>query len=266
MQTTSKKISFKTVIDQSESILGVYYSAGYPYLEATGDLARLLQESGADFIEIGMPYSDPLADGPVIEACHQQALKNGMSISIMFEQISKIKNELHIPVVLMGYFNPVFKYGIEKFCDKCVESGVDAVILPDMPIELYAEEFYPLFKERNISAVFLATPITPEERLQLIDKYSDPFVYLVSSSSTTGQTKGMNEEQLNSFKKIKNKMTRPVMVGFGISTHKDYKVVNETVDGAIIGSAFIRAIEGAKDMESLKPLVKNFVDKIKDKK
>lgn len=253
-------------MEQSGSILGVYYSAGYPYLEATGDLANILQETGADFIEIGMPYSDPLADGPVIEACHQQALKNGMNINLMFEQIDQIKNDLNIPVVLMGYFNPVFKYGIEKFCDKCVATGVDAVILPDMPIELYAELYHPLFKERNISAVFLATPVTPEDRLHLIDKYSDPFVYLVSSSSTTGQTKGMNEAQLNSFKEIKSKIEKPVMVGFGISTHKDFKVVNETVDGAIIGSAFIRAIEGAKDKESLKPLVKNFIDKIKDKK
>lgn len=264
MQNTEMKADFNRIINKKD-VLGVYFSAGYPFLNATGLLAKLLQENGADFIEIGMPYSDPLADGPVIEACHQKALKNGMNMNLMFEQIREVKDELHIPVILMGYFNPVFKYGIERFCDQCAESGVDAVILPDMPIELYAEKYYPLFKERNISAIFLATPATPIERLHMIDKFSDPFIYLVSSASTTGQTKGLNKAQFLSFKGVKEKVSKPVMIGFGISTHEDFKAVNETADGAIIGSAFLRAIEGIEDQDKLKTIVKDFINRIKKK-
>lgn len=266
MQSINRKKSFKKLIESPSDVLGVYYSAGFPYLEATADIAKLLQDYGADFIEVGMPYSDPLADGPVIEACHQEAIKNGMNINLMFKQIESIKDELKVPIILMGYFNPVFKYGIEKFCDNCVDAGIDAVILPDMPIEIYAEQYYPIFNERNILAIFLATPATPSHRLQLIDKYSDPFVYLVSSSSTTGQTIGMQEAQLKTFERLKKKMKKPIMVGFGISTNEDYKAVNDVVDGAIIGSAFIRVIERAKDREALKPLIKGFLNKIKDKK
>lgn len=259
-------MNLKDTFKDKKEILGIYFSAGYPYLEATEDIVLSLQENGADFIEIGMPYSDPLADGPVIESCHQEALKNGMNLSILFEQLRKMKDKVEIPLLLMGYYNPVFKYGIEKFCDKCAESGVGSVILPDMPVELYADKLHEMFKSRGLQAVFLATPITPEPRLELIDKYSEPFVYLVSSSSTTGKTSGMQQEQLDSFKKIKARMSKPVFVGFGISKNEDYRQVVNTVDGAIVGSAFIRAIEGAGEKESLDKKIKTFIQDLRGNK
>lgn len=264
MLTTKKKDhNLKDIFKQKKPLLGIYFSAGYPYLEATADILKVLQENHVDFVEVGMPYSDPLADGPVIEACHSKALANGMNIRLMFSQLKEIKDKITVPVILMGYFNPVYKYGIEKFCNECVDAGISALILPDMPVEEYEKHYHPIFQENKIEVIFLATPQTPEERLKLIDKYSSPFIYLVSSSSTTGKTRGISDEQAQSFLAMKGKVSKPVMVGFGISTHQDFEKVTSHADGAIVGSAFLKAIEGAGNARELKDKASSFINSLK---
>jgi tryptophan synthase alpha chain len=264
MLTTKKKDNnLKDIFEQSRPLLGIYFSAGYPYLNATADILEILQENRVDFVEVGMPYSDPLADGPVIEACHSKALANGMNISLMFNQLKEIKAKITVPVVLMGYFNPVYKYGLQKFCKECADAGISALILPDMPVEEYEEHYRHIFQENNIDVIFLATPQTPEERLKLIDKYSNPFIYLVSSSSTTGKTRGISDEQAQSFLAMKGRVSKPVMVGFGISTNQDFTKVNSHADGAIVGSAFLKAIEGAINRRELKDKASSFINSLK---
>lgn len=263
MLTTKKDKNLKNIIDQEKPLLGIYFSAGYPYLDATADILEILQENNVDFVEVGMPYSDPLADGPVIEACHSKALANGMNISLMFSQLKEINNRITVPIILMGYFNPVYKYGIEKFCIECADAGISALILPDMPVEEYADHYHDIFQKYNIDVVFLATPQTPEERLELIDQYSNPFIYLVSSSSTTGKTKGISDEQAQSFLAMKGRVSKPLMVGFGISTNQDFRKVNSHADGAIVGSAFLKAIEGAGNKKELENKSALFIQTIK---
>lgn len=264
MLTTEKENRFEGIVAEKKPLLGIYFSAGYPYLNATGHLLKALQENKADFVEVGMPYSDPMADGPVIESCHAKALKNGMSIELMFKQLKEVKSSLSIPVVLMGYFNPVFKFGIERFCDECVASGVEALILPDMPVEQYVEHYRDIFKARNLHVVFLATPDTPAERLKLIDENSSPFIYLVSSSSTTGQTSGITDQQADNFRRVKQQVKNPLMVGFGISSHQDFNKVTTAADGAIVGSAFLKSLEGVDGEVELKKRVSSFLKMLKE--
>lgn len=266
MQTTEmKKNTLHDVVVKGGPLLGIYFSAGYPYLEATGDILEALQDSKVDFVEIGMPYSDPLADGPVIEECHGVALKNGMTIDLMFDQIAKIGASITVPIVLMGYFNPVYKYGIEKFCQQCKKSGIEAVILPDMPIELYRDKYSAVFKEQGVNIIFLATPGTPGERINLIDKFSNPFVYLVSSSSTTGQTSGIGQNQADKLRESISKFSKPVLVGFGISTNHDFNKVTAIAGGAIVGSAFLKAISGINEKNKLNSAIKAFITSLKGK-
>lgn len=260
---TTKELSLEQVLREKKDHLGIYFSAGYPFLESTVEIIEELKKNGVDFIEVGMPYSDPLADGPTIESAHARALKNGMSMDHMFGQLNKVKEKSSTPLVLMGYYNPVYRYGLRKFCERCKEAGITILILPDMPVELYAAELKETFDEFGISVVFLATPDTPDERLKLIDEHSRPFIYLVSSSSTTGQTKGIQEEQARRFKEVKEKLKTPVCVGFGISTHEDYKRVNENVDGAIVGSAFLKALENVEDSSAIKLKTAEFIKNLK---
>ncbi len=243
---------------KKENILSVFFTAGYPSLDDTTEIIRLLEKSGADIIEIGMPFSDPLADGPVIQRSSEEALKNGMSISILFEQLQNLRKEIKIPVVLMGYINPVMQYGMEKFVQKCSETGVDGVILPDLPPEIFVKDYQDLFKENNLSKIFLITPQTSPERIKMIDTYSSGFLYLVSSSGTTGKEAVFQEENYLKIKSLPLK--NPVLIGFGISDKKSFEKASSFSNGAIIGSAFVREISEGKLSDKVPAFIKSVIN------
>ena len=199
---------------ESKKLLSIYFTAGYPNLNDTVTIIQDLEESGVDMIEIGLPFSDPLADGPTIQASSTQALKNGMTTTLLFEQLKDIRNTVTIPLIIMGYFNPILQYGVEAFCEKCQEIGIDGLIIPDLPVEVYHEEYKAIFDKYGIINVFLITPQTSDERIKYIDSISNGFIYMVSSSSTTGAKVGFGEEQTNYFKRIANmNLNNPQIVG-----------------------------------------------------
>ena len=242
----------------NKDLLSIYYTAGYPELNSTLDIAERLEQSGVDFLEIGFPYSDPLADGPVIQHSSQVALANGMSLEVLFQQLKELRNRVSIPVFLMGYFNTVLQYGVERFAKACVEVGVDGIIVPDLPIYEYEELYQEIFKENGISNIFLVTPQTRPERIQKIDSLSTGFIYLVSSSSTTGNDLLVSEERLTYFKRIKAlNLKNPVVIGFGISNHDNFKQTVAHADAAIIGSAFVRQLEGTDYLERIPQFIKS---------
>jgi tryptophan synthase alpha chain len=232
------------------NILSVYYTAGYPSLDSTAFIIKTLAKAGTDMIEIGIPFSDPMADGPVIQKSSDRALKNGMKLSLLFEQLQDIRKEVTIPLLMMGYLNPVMQFGMENFCHNCREAGIDGVILPDLPLDLYLEEYKNIFEHHGLHMVFLISPQTAENRIHLIDKVSHGFIYMVSASSTTGVKKEFSPAQVEYFKRIKDmKLRNPRLIGFGISSHDTFSVACRYAHGAIIGSAFIKALEGVGDLE-----------------
>ncbi len=229
---------------KKEPLLSIYFTAGYPDLNSTLDIAEALEKGGADFIEIGFPYSDPLADGPVIQNSSQMALKNGMNLSILFEQLKDLRKRVSIPVLLMGYVNPVLQYGVENFCNACAEVGVDGIIVPDLPMEEYENLYKRCFIDNKLSNIFLVTPQTSEERVRKIDELSNAFIYLLSSSSTTGKNLTVSEEANAYFKRIRDmKLKNPTMIGFGISDRQSFDKAAEYTRGAIVGSAFVKFLE-----------------------
>ncbi|WP_375323815.1 tryptophan synthase subunit alpha [Flagellimonas sp. GZD32] len=231
----------KQKLSEDKKILSIYFTAGYPKLEDTVQIIQDLEKSGVDLIEIGLPFSDPLADGPTIQESSTAALKNGMHTELLFEQIKDIRKSVSIPLILMGYFNPVLQYGVEKFCQKCEEIGIDGLILPDLPLDVYQEEHEALFKKHGLINVFLITPQTSDERIKAIDDASEGFIYMVSSASTTGAKSGFGQEQSSYFERISNMQLRnPQIVGFGISNAETFQQATEKTKGAIIGSAFIK--------------------------
>ncbi len=231
-------------------VLSIYFTAGFPHLDSTLEVMKSLQESGADMIELGIPYSDPLADGPVIQQSSMAALKNGMTIKKLFEQIKDFRKEISIPVLLMGYMNPVLQYGFEKFCAGAAAAGIDGLILPDLPEYEYENEYGAIIKKYGLDFVFLVTPETSEQRVRKLDELSSGFLYAVSSSSTTGSNKDLVsvEQYLGRLKNMQLK--NPVMVGFGISDKESFEVACAHVNGAIIGSAFIKILEKSVDIAS----------------
>ncbi len=236
---------------KKENILSIYFTAGFPNLNDTSLIIAELEKSGADMIEVGIPFSDPLADGPVIQHSSEVALKNGMSLKLLFDQLSKsaIKNSKSA-ILLMGYLNPVLQYGIENFCKKAKECGIDGVILPDLPLSEYVNEYKSVFEKYGILNIFLITPQTSESRIRMIDEYSNGFIYMVSSASTTGGNKDMDDKTEKYFQRILNmKLKNPLMIGFGISNKESFEKACGYANGAIIGSAFIKAIEKSKDLE-----------------
>lgn len=222
--------------------LNIYFTAGAPQLDDTGKIAKIIQDSGADMMEIGIPYSDPVADGPIIQDAHLLALKNGMTIAKLFEQLAEIKDSVTIPKVLMGYINPVLQFGFEKFCQKCQEVGIYGLILPDLPPIEFEKKYQKILEKYNINFSFLVTPETSEERIKYLDSLSSGFLYAVSSSSTTGNTKATlkNEEYLNRLATLNLK--NPVFIGFGIKNKQDFESVTEKAQGGIIGTAFMKII------------------------
>jgi tryptophan synthase alpha chain len=229
---------------KKKKILSIFFTAGFPLLDSTAGIIKDLTGAGVDMIEIGVPFSDPLADGPVIQNSSQKALQNGMSLRLLFEQLKDIRNHVQIPLILMGYTNPVLKFGIEKFCGKCKDTGIDGVILPDLPFEIILDSYPELFEKYNLHNILLISPQTSAGRIRMIDKISRGFIYLVSSSSTTGIKKGFSEAQKSYLRKIKKMdLVNPGIIGFGISDSFTFNEACKVAHGAIVGSAFIRMLE-----------------------
>ncbi|RKE98196.1 tryptophan synthase subunit alpha [Ichthyenterobacterium magnum] len=230
-------------LKEDKKLLSIYFTAGYPNLNDTASIIQNLETSGVDIIEIGLPFSDPLADGPTIQASSTQALKNGMTTKILFNQLKDIRKSVNIPLIIMGYFNPMLQYGVEAFCKKCQETGIDGLIIPDLPVDVYHDEYKSTFKKYGLINVFLITPQTSDERIRYIDSISNGFIYIVSSASTTGAQSGFGEEQTNYFKRIADmNLNNPQIVGFGISNNETFMQATKYAKGAIIGSAFIKYI------------------------
>lgn len=251
MITAEKTNRLNETFSHKKNILSVYFTAGFPNLNDTCTIIEELEKAGADIIEIGIPFSDPLADGPVIQQSSEIALRNGMSIALLFEQIKDIRNKVSIPLVLMGYLNPVLQYGIEKFCREAEAIGIDGFIIPDLPLDIYGDEYKALFEKHNLYNIFLITPQTSTERIHLIDQSSKGFIYMVSSSATTGAKTGFSGEQLNYFERIKElNLKHPTLTGFGISSNKSYTEACNYSSGVIIGSAFIKHIANSSDLKT----------------
>jgi tryptophan synthase alpha chain len=248
--------------DKKVNLLTVYFTAGYPELNDTATIIKELEAAGADIIEVGMPFSDPVADGPIIQLSNLKALHNGMSIKLMFEQLKAIKNEVNIPILLMGYINPMWKYGVEKFMNSCEESGVSGLIFPDIPLNEFICDYQPLYKRHNLSSVFLITPQTSNERIKTYDETCNGFIYLVSSASTTGANKAVDEEkQVAYFNRVKNLGLRnPTQIGFNIKDKASFDRACSFANGGIIGSTFIKKLGEEGD---LKTKIREFVKSIR---
>ena len=233
---------------KDQRVLNVYCTAGFPRLDSTLEVMKALQDGGADLIELGMPYSDPLADGPVIQASSSVALSNGMTIAKLFEQLATMRQTVSVPVLLMGYMNPVLQYGFERFCEAAAGVGVDGLILPDLPIYEFETEYGPVMRRYGLDFVFLVTPETSPERIRKVDGLSSGFLYAVSSSSTTGKDKDMGEQEAYFARLKEMNLNNPVLIGFGIRDKATFDAASRHANGAIIGTAYIRAIEGAQDI------------------
>jgi len=252
----------KNLFEQKpQGLLSVYFTAGYPNLEDTVPIVLELEKNGVDLIEVGMPFSDPLADGPTIQQSSEVALRNGMTIPKLFDQLKNIRQYTQIPLVLMGYLNPVMQYGVERFCKQASEIGIDGIILPDLPLSDYVREYKTVFEQNNLSKIFLITPQTPEQRIREIDSHTNGFVYLVSSASVTGSTNGQAVVNTDYFQRVGQMGLRnPGMIGFGIHNRDTFTQACNHARGAIIGSAFIKALgrEG-----SLQQNIQTFIQSIK---
>lgn len=236
--------------NKKNRILNVYCTAGYPRKDSTREVLQSLQENGADLVELGMPYSDPLADGPVIQASSHTALENGMTIGVLFEQLEGFREKINLPVILMGYLNPILQFGFDRFCARASEVGIDGLIIPDIPMYEFESEYSEVIRKYGLDFIFLVTPETSEERVRKLDALSSGFLYAVSSSSITGSEKdfGLVEDYLKRLQGMKLK--NPVLVGFGIKDKKSFETACKYANGAIIGSAFIKSIENSGDVRS----------------
>ena len=236
--------------EKKGQVLSVYFTAGYPNLEDTTQLIQELVKNGVDLIEIGMPFSDPVADGPVIQHSSLISLQNGMSIRKLFAQLKDIRQSVEIPLILMGYINPVLQYGVEAFCRKCNEIGIDGLIIPDLPMDVYETEFKSVFEANNLHNIFLITPQTSDERLRKIDEASTGFIYMVSSNSTTGAKTSVSDFQKLYFERVNSlSLKNRRLIGFGISNAETFRNACQYASGAIIGSAFVKALEGPNTIE-----------------
>lgn len=234
--------------EKSSDILSIYFCAGHPTLEGTTDVIKALEANGVDMVEIGIPFSDPMADGPVIQDAATKALRNGMSLRILFRQLAGIRESVSIPLILMGYLNPIMQYGFENFCKSCTEVGIDGVIIPDLPFKDYMEEYKEIAERYNLKIVMLITPETSDDRIRLIDNTTDGFVYMVSSAATTGAQKEFDEKKQAYFRHINGMNLRnPRMIGFGISNRQTLESATANAAGAIIGSKFVTLLEEEKD-------------------
>ena len=231
----------------NRKLLSLYFCAGCPTLDSTGDVIKTMQKRGIDFIEVGIPFSDPLADGPVIQSAATQALKNGMSVKLLFQQLKAIKNEVDIPLILMGYLNPILHYGIEAFCQSCVDAGVSGMIIPDLPFDDYLTLVKPVADKYDLRVIMLITPETSDERIRFIDDHTDGFIYMVSSAAITGAQKNFDDAKQAYFRRIDAmRLRNPRMIGFGISNAQTLKAAQDNAAGAIIGSKFVTLLNEAE--------------------
>lgn len=228
-------------LQENKKLLSIYFTAGYPAIDDTIRIIQDLEKNGVDMIEIGLPFSDPLADGPTIQESSTAALKNGMTTEVLFNQLANIRETVKIPLIIMGYFNPLLQYGAEAFCKKCQEIGIDGLIIPDLPVDVYHEEYQTIFEKYGLINVLLITPQTSDERIRFIDSVSNGFIYMVSSASVTGSKSGFGQEQEEYFQRIAGlSLTNEQIVGFGIKDAETFQQATKTAKGAIIGSAFIK--------------------------
>ncbi len=264
-------MNYKTIVKESRinillkekntNILSVYYTAGFPALDDTVRIGERLTASGADILEIGIPFSDPVADGPVIQDSSKVALDNGMTLKLLIEQVKVLRSKVSTPIILMGYFNPILQFGVDEFCAAAAHAGVDGLIIPDLPLKEYQELYGDLFKKYGLQNIFLISPTTSHERIRLLDEATNGFIYAVSSSSTTGAKKGFTPEQQDYFARIQEmKLKNPFLIGFGVSNHETFTTVCRFGAGAIIGSAFIAMLKQSKDLERD---IENFIKEIK---
>lgn len=236
---------FKTA---DRSILSIYFCAGHPTPEGTADVIRALERKGVDMIEIGIPFSDPMADGPVIQDAATKALRNGMSLRTLFGQLDGIRRDVGIPLILMGYLNPIMQFGFERFCRRCAETGIDGIIIPDLPFKDYLEEYKPVADKFGLKIIMLITPETSDERIRFIDDNTDGFIYMVSSAATTGAQKEFDAAKQQYFSRINGmNLKHPRMIGFGISNKQTLDSANSNAAGAIIGSKFVSLLEETQD-------------------
>ena len=243
-------------LNQDKKLLSIYFTAGFPQLEDTVPILEQLQEADVDMIELGLPFSDPLADGPTIQESSTQALRNGMTTDKLFTQLEGIRARINVPLILMGYFNPMMQYGVERFCKRCQEVGIDGLIIPDLPADVYHTQYQSLFQQYGLLNMFLITPQTPDERIRYIDQVSEGFIYMVSSAATTGAQGSFGDTQQHYFQRIADmKLQSKLLVGFGISNAETYQSAVAHSQGAIIGSAFIKHLE-ANGNQSVQAFVK----------
>ena len=243
-------------LNQDKKLLSIYFTAGFPQLEDTVPILEQLQEADIDMIELGLPFSDPLADGPTIQESSTQALRNGMTTDKLFTQLEGIRVRIHVPLIVMGYFNPMMQYGVERFCKRCQEVGIDGLIIPDLPADVYHTQYQSLFQQYGLLNMFLITPQTPDERIRYIDQVSEGFIYMVSSAATTGAQGSFGDTQQHYFQRIADmKLQSKLLVGFGISNAETYQSAVAHSQGAIIGSAFIKHLE-ANGNQSVQAFVK----------
>ena len=233
---------------KSSNILSIYFCAGHPTLEGTADTIKTLEKQGVDMIEVGIPFSDPMADGPVIQDAATKALRNGMTLKKLFSQLEGIRDNVKMPLILMGYLNPIMQFGFEAFCQRCTEVGIDGVIIPDLPFKDYLEEYKPVADKYDIRIIMLITPETSDERIRFIDDNTDGFIYMVSSASTTGAQKEFGDQKQAYFSRIKSmNLQHPCMIGFGISNKQTLEAAQANAAGAIIGSKFVKLFEETQD-------------------
>lgn len=247
---------------KQKNILSIYFTAGFPNLNDTVDVIKELEANNIDLIEIGIPFSDPMADGPTIQASGTVALRNGMTLSKLFDQLKDIRKEVSIPLILMGYLNPIMRYGFENFCKKCQEVGVDGAIIPDLPFDDYLKEYKPVADKYDIKVVMLITPETSDERIRLIDEHTDGFIYMVSSAATTGAQKSFDDSKQAYFKRINGmNLKNPRLIGFGISNKATLEAAQANASGAIIGSKFITLLQ---DSSNIKEAVSDLIECLKE--
>lgn len=246
---------------KKNKILSIYFTAGFPELNSTNRVILALQKSGVDMIEVGIPFSDPLADGRVIQQTSMVALSNGMTLNVLFNQLASIKDQVKVPLVLMGYLNPILKYGIEKFCFEASQLGISGVIVPDIPLDDYIQNYRNIFEFYRLPLIFLITPSTPDIRIRLIDSVSKGFIYAVSSLSTTGKEENYSESHRAYLSRISSlNLRNPILVGFGIHDEQTFNIATQYCHGAIIGSAYLKCIANGSDIERNTEL---FISKIK---
>ena len=236
---------------KQKNILSIFFTAGYPHLESTREIMTELEQEGIDMLEIGIPFSDPMADGPVIQESSTAAIKNGMNLKKLFEQLHDIRKDVSIPLIMMGYLNPIMQFGFENFCKKCAEVGIDGMIIPDLPFKDYIESYKPIADQYNQKIVMLITPETSDERIRLIDEHTDGFIYMVSSASTTGARQSFENDTKEYFQHIHSlKLKNPLVIGFGISNKATLQAAHENANGAIIGSQFVKLLASEENVST----------------